>query len=348
MKFISKTYLLRLFFVLSQLSPLACFGQEPICNQISEITDSVPDGIFFRISGGGLAEPSYILGTLHTIPGDFVHRIPGFHEAANSVQQFIFERDLASTLRQIPLLQDTTFLNSLTIRNDSLFRYEGCDSLHNPYIEDLEPSLYQLVCRTMTKDFDMADFYMHSATHNTTCLQQQYFVAIKRLTSEMGVPLQRIDYPIDFYVADSIARPRDASIVELDTAFVFANPDSTYTKFLADENAGLHDRKFYSATLVNNVHYYWLMLYATRLYCEHYFRYEGRATIGNMNEQSEQKIFVERNALWSQRLPALLQQNSSLVVVGLGHLFDRKSTHGLLSTLMREGYTIEALAAPNN
>lgn len=348
MKFISKNYLLRLFFVFSLLSPLACFGQEPVCDQASEITDSVPDGIFFRISGGGLAEPSYILGTLHTIPGDFVHRIPGFQEAANSVKQFIFEKDLASELRQISLLQDSTFWDSLATRNDSLFRYEGCDSLHNPYIEDMEPALYQLVCRTMTKDFDMPDFYMHSSVQNTIRLQKQFFVALKRLVSEMGVPLQRIDYPIDFYIADSIARPRDASIIELDTAFILSRPDSTLTKFLADENAGLHDRKFYSANLANNVHYYWLMLYATRKYCEQYFRYEGRVMTESMNEQLEQKIFVERNALWSQRLPALLQQKPSLVVVGLGHLFDRESTPGLLSTLMREGYTIEALAAPND
>lgn len=352
MKSISKNHLLRFFLAVALLCSTACFGQEPANAPILTDTDSIPDGIFFRISGGGLAEPSYILGTIHTIPGDFVHSIPHFDEAASRVRQFVFESDLGHILRQTvsPLFQDSTILAAITARNDTLFRYENCDSLHNPYIDDMEPSTYDLVRRTLVNDFDMPDFYMHSVLRNSIRLQQQYFAAIRKLTAEMGVPLKRTDYPIDLYVADSVARPLGATIAELDTAFVFARPDSTITKFLADEANGLHDRKFYSNTfMVNNVYYYWLMLTATRTYCEHYFRYEGRVMAEPMKiSKLEQKIFADRNALWIQRLPALLHQAPSIVVVGLGHLFDRGSTPGLLTSLKRLGYKVEALASPAN
>ena len=307
----------------------------------------IPDGIFFRISGGGLAEPSYILGSLHTIPGDFVHHIPGFDEAAGSVRQFVFERDLGHNLRQIDArMADSVTMQKLTARNDSLFRYEGADSLHNPYAEDMDRATYELVCRTMAEEFNMPDFYQRSVLRNVPLMQQQYFAAVRRLMAEAGLLLRAVECPLDVYVADSIARPRGALIAELDTTWVLNAPDSTQAKFLADEAAGLHDRKFYAATyFVNNVYYYWLLLNTTRHFCERYFRYEGRALIEPMQSEMEQKIFAERNALWMRRLPPLLHSAPSLVVVGLGHLFDRADAPGLLTSLQREGYTVEALAA---
>ncbi|MBR1711992.1 MAG: TraB/GumN family protein [Alloprevotella sp.] len=312
--------------------------------------DSVPDGIFFRISGGGLAEPSYILGSLHTIPGTFVHCIPGFDEAAGSVRQFIFERDVAHDLRQIGAqLTDSIMEKKIMERNDSLFRYEDADSLHNPYAEDMDSATYKLVCRTMAEEFDMPDFYLRSVLRNIPLIRQQYFAAVRRLVSEAGKPLGAVECPLDIYVADSVARPRGALIARLDTAWVIHAPDSTYAKFLADEAAGLNDRKFYTTKyFVSNVFYYWILLNTTRRYCASYFRYEGRAMLEPMQNELEQKIFVERNALWMERLPALLRQNPSLVVVGFGHLFDRADAPGLLTSLMRLGYAVEAIAAPKS
>ena len=65
------------------------------------------------------------------------------------------------------------------------------------------------------------------------------------------------------------------------------------------------------------------------------------------NGQLEQKMFVERNAQWMRRLPAMLHRAPSMVAAGLGHLHDRPTTPGLLSSLKTLGYTIEALAAPS-
>ncbi|MBR1594572.1 MAG: hypothetical protein IJ659_07365, partial [Alloprevotella sp.] len=188
----------------------------------------IPDGIFFRISGGGLAEPSYILGSLHTIPGDFVHHVPGFDEAAGSVRQFVFERDLGHNLRQIGTqTADSVTMQKLTERNDSLFRYEGADSLHNPYAEDMDRATYELVCRTMAEDLDMPDFYQRSVLRNVPLMQQQYFASVRRLVAEAGLPLKAVECPLDVYVADSVARPRGALIAELDTTWVLIDPDST-------------------------------------------------------------------------------------------------------------------------
>ncbi len=48
----------------------------------------------FRISGGGLEKPSYILGTIHVLSGDLLDSIPAYLEAENQCQQLFVESDV--------------------------------------------------------------------------------------------------------------------------------------------------------------------------------------------------------------------------------------------------------------
>ena len=59
---------------------------------ISEITANAQ--FIFRISGNGLENPSYILGTLHVMSGDLLDSIPAFLEAENQCQQLFVESDV--------------------------------------------------------------------------------------------------------------------------------------------------------------------------------------------------------------------------------------------------------------
>ena len=59
---------------------------------ISEITANAQ--FIFRISGNGLENPSYILGTLHVMSGDLLDSIPAFLAAENQCQQLFVEMDV--------------------------------------------------------------------------------------------------------------------------------------------------------------------------------------------------------------------------------------------------------------
>ena len=48
----------------------------------------------FRVSSGGLKEPSYMLGTIHVLSGDLLDSIPAFLEAENQCQQMFVESDV--------------------------------------------------------------------------------------------------------------------------------------------------------------------------------------------------------------------------------------------------------------
>ncbi len=59
----------------------------------------------FRINGNGLAEPSYILGTIHTLPASLLDSIPEYQEAEGRCQQMYIE--------YIPPANPQNFIESL-------------------------------------------------------------------------------------------------------------------------------------------------------------------------------------------------------------------------------------------
>ena len=47
--------------------------------------------LLYRISGGGLKEPSFMLGTVHNLPGSLLDSIPEYAEAEAQCQQMYVE-----------------------------------------------------------------------------------------------------------------------------------------------------------------------------------------------------------------------------------------------------------------
>ena len=54
--------------------------------------------LLFRISGNGLNEPSYILGTIHNLPGSLLDSIPEYLEAESQCQQMYVEQKSSATM----------------------------------------------------------------------------------------------------------------------------------------------------------------------------------------------------------------------------------------------------------
>lgn len=53
----------------------------------------------FRITSGGLSKPSYILGSIHTLPGSLLDSIPEFLVAESECQQLY--SDIQATQREV-------------------------------------------------------------------------------------------------------------------------------------------------------------------------------------------------------------------------------------------------------
>ena len=59
--------------------------------------------LLFRISGNGLKEPSYILGTIHYLPGSLLDSIPEYLEAESQCQQMYVEHMPSATTLAVSL-----------------------------------------------------------------------------------------------------------------------------------------------------------------------------------------------------------------------------------------------------
>jgi uncharacterized protein YbaP (TraB family) len=55
----------------------------------------------FRITGNGLKEPSYIIGTVHTLDGALLDSIPEYQEAVAQCRQLYTEKDYVDKQRQV-------------------------------------------------------------------------------------------------------------------------------------------------------------------------------------------------------------------------------------------------------
>ena len=73
--------------------------KKTILSIILAVTAITADAQFlFRVSGNGLKEPSYILGTIHTLPSSVkIDSIPEYVEAEAKCRQLYAESDTAAT-----------------------------------------------------------------------------------------------------------------------------------------------------------------------------------------------------------------------------------------------------------
>ena len=103
---------LRYSLILSFVITLSTFANEP------------KEGLLWRISGNGLAQPSYLFGTWH---GDtelrnhsFLDSVPGFHKAFNSTHQYMGEINLLAKQPKIQHISEKIFLPKDTLYSDLL------------------------------------------------------------------------------------------------------------------------------------------------------------------------------------------------------------------------------------
>ena len=97
----------------------------------------------FRINGGGLQKPSYILGSVHTMPGTILDSIPEFLKAEAECQQLYAEYDLSSQQKMDEVKtagqQATTLPDGKTIFD--VLKPEQLDALNYRFKETFQVSL---------------------------------------------------------------------------------------------------------------------------------------------------------------------------------------------------------------
>lgn len=273
--------------------------------------------LLWKVSGNGLSQPSYILGTHHLTHVSFVDSIPGLKDVIENTDQTVGELLMSdellmqTKLQQAALLpQDETY-SKLLSPEDYIRLDDGLKQMFQAGLDQfgkLKPGMLSMLYTiTMyTKLYPQFNPMAHEA--------------------------------IDAYV-QRVAREKGKSVLGLETV-----DDQIYALFDAEP---LKDQAESLVCAVTNVDLMEDMLgklnafYANGQLTEMYnLAFNNPDDPCGVSQQQQNALNKDRNDNWLKKLPQIMNDKSSLIAVGALHLGREE---GLLFQLSKMGYTIEAV-----
>ncbi len=276
--------------------------------------------LLYKISGGGLTEPSYILGSNHTAAISFVDSIPGLRRVMNDTQQVYLESnesaesssEIDTEMDQYVLLPDGMLLDSLLTADEmqrlTAFMIDSCkidaDEVHVFF--DYKP--LPLAFFLSTK-----------------------FDSYKKAKESNGLPT--FD---DYFQKEALAQGKEVGGLESLTSqlkAVFQAPTLERQKamlmWMVDhqtptEQKGCSEETYYSQDLEA-------------------IRNQSANPDDDPRSFSSEELFkmvAVRNLNWMKKIPSVMSRKSTLFVVGCLHL---PGPDGVLNLLRQAGYTVEAV-----
>jgi uncharacterized protein YbaP (TraB family) len=271
-------------------------------------TDTLENSLFWKVSGNGLHEPSYLFGTYHLLNDGFLKEIKGLKKSFKKSKAVVGELEItpsvAGELMQYMVLEKGTL--------DSLLSPEQYDSLKIAFNEKMGTGLTMF-----NKMKPMAIYTMLAAAD------------LKKL----GVGDKTKGQPMDLFFQQE-GKKQGKSVYSLETIkeqadILFNNttPDrqkDMLMEYLRKGSSGKDD----NAKLTD-------CYKKQRLNCLSAFMDES-----TYSETESNQMLNDRNIRWIPKLDNLMMQQSCFVAVGALHLTGEA---GLIKLLREKGYTVEPL-----
>lgn len=286
----------------------------------------------FRISGNKVKEPSYILGSVHTLPGSLLDSIPEFLEAEKKCSQLYAEYDISSQQamaqvqtagQQAVSLPDgkTIFdvmnkeqIELLNTRFKEMFQVNITDSLMKA-VWNYQPAV---LTSSFSLMFTMQAIQKHPEMGITSTPID--LVCINR-AKERGMTFKPLD---DIQTEDSLKKMRDTMTqnlsVQIDSLMNFLNEFEQRKQRVTDEVESVAISAKYWKTA----------------------DYDSYAAMPFMITEVDKQpaLFKQRNEKWLPKLQAAMNEAPTMFVFGAGHLI---GDYGILQLLRNAGYNVEQI-----
>ena len=274
--------------------------------------------ILWKVSGNGLARPSYILGTYHLAPASMIDEIPGMQLALEGCDIVIGEIDNIELTKPDVML---AMAQAMIAPSDSIL-----EKLLSPEEIQLVEQIYDKYCSKSTGiPFSLMNRFKPAAI-SFLIEQAKELQRVKDAD-----PTQLIDMAVQLR-GNEMGRPSmGLETVDEQIGFLFSSPIAQQAQRLLDlcENDDLAEEQ-------------------SEELCEAYMsqdldRIERMFSDPNLVEMDEEEmntLVVDRNNNWMEKLVKMMPERACLVVVGAGHLIGEK---GLLQQFRDRGYTVEPM-----
>jgi uncharacterized protein YbaP (TraB family) len=276
--------------------------------------------LLYKISGNGLKEPSYVVGTYHLAPASFADEIAGMKEAFASVGQVYGEVDMLSEqAAQMAMMQAMMLPEGKYI--DDMFSAEEMERI-NAYVrgtmgmELTSPMLREQLGRmrpsVLAMQLTLLEFMKVTPNFNPNDLIDNYFQkeAHKRGLAVGG--FETAEFQMELLYGESTDEEEREALLKLvdDKEAMLAEMQAMTDAYFS------FDMKSIERITLNSL------------------------TTGEMTPEEFREMITDRNHNWVEMMPAIMEAKPTLFVVGAGHL---PGDEGVLELLRAEGYKVKAV-----
>ena len=283
-----------------------------ICLFITCISSATQAQLLWKVSGNGLKHPSYLFGTHHLIPIQFLDSVPGLYKAFNECDVVVGEIALNSI--------DAT--SRLQLAASMPHHTKMTDLLKGDQYEQVNKEL-KSVLKLGLKDLSMM---------NPTLILSLYEIELYKKATGLTDDTQSDSY------FQLVAAEKDKKVVGLET--IEQQIEVLYGNGTLERQAEiLAETTLHKENLLKN------MLHLDKLYKRgklieliELSKGTGRAT--DPTEEEYAKLVDNRNAAWMKKLPKFIKDEPCFVAVSALHLGGK---NGLIKQLEKEGYRVKAV-----
>lgn len=267
--------------------------------------------LLWKITGNGLKHPSYLFGTHHLIPIQFLDSVPGLFKAFNECETVLAEMvlntiDVSAKIQQAAIMPNHRKISDLLTTEE-----------YNLVDNELKAIL----------KFGLKEVSIMNPSLILTMYEMEKY---KKLTGFSD------DKQSDSYF-QLVAAEKDKKVLGLETidqqiAILYGNGSLERQARVLVESIRKKDSILKDMILLNR-------LYKAGKLNDLLLLSKGKGDITDMTEQEFKKMADDRNADWITKLPNMMQKSSCFIAVGALHL---PGQNGLLKLLEKEGYKLTA------
>lgn len=278
--------------------------------------------LLYKISGNGLGNPSYIVGTYHLAPGSFADSIPGLKEAFASCKQIYGELDMQDALSEVnrDKLEKAQFLPEGTTLSSLLSKEQ---------MERLNTLMRGTIGTDMTNPLLAAQFDKMTPTALSTTLT--IFAYIKK--SPNFNPMDLLDSHLQLLAQKQGMEIKGFETVEFQARMLYGDSLEKQVEELMclvdNFDDAVEMAEFVTAA---------------------YFSQDLDQLLDIISEESEgpcasspendDNLIYNRNVNWVKSMPEIMKHAPTFFAVGAAHLCGDR---GVLRLLEQAGYKIEGV-----
>ena len=268
--------------------------------------------LLWKISGNGLKHPSYLFGTHHLIPLQFLDSVPGLYKAFNSCEMVVGEMVMSNVDATAKIQQAAIMPNH--IKMSDLLNEEEYKMIDNELKSVLKMGLkeFSIMNPSLILTLYEMEMYKKLTGYKDETQSDSYFQLVATEKGKKVIGLENIDQQIKILFGNgSLERQADILVETIQQKDSILNEIQTLNK-----------------------------LYKLGKIEELIKLSKQKGSITDFSDEEYSVLVDNRNADWITKLPTFFYESSCFIAVGALHLGGEK---GLIKLLEKQGYHIKAV-----